>query len=277
MDLISTQNKNQLLKFIANINKHEIFTLSAALAYTTALAIAPFVLILLSFASLLGADIQKKIYTQLVSSAGEKAGTTIIEIVKNARGNSNLSGLSGIIGMIVLAISASTIFIQLRLSLNKINEFQEKKTSSELWVFLKERFLSIGFVFGFVFLSIVSLLVSIVIAIVFKNGEGLIWQISSLLIDFIIFSILFTVIYRFIPSEKMDWIGCRISGMISGVFYLIGKNLISLYIGKIGIESSYGAAGSLIAFLVWVYFTTLTLFVSYEFTKNIFLSSEKTT
>jgi membrane protein len=275
MYLISTQQK--LLKFMANINKHEIFTLSAALAYTTALAIAPFVLILLSFASLLGIDIQKKIYTQLASSLGEKAGSTIIEIVKNARGNSNLSGLSGVIGIIVLAVSASTIFIQLRLSLNKINDFQEQKTSSEIWLFLKERFLSIGFVFGFVFLSIVSLLVSIVIAIVFKGGEGLMWQLSSLLIDFVIFSMLFTVIYRLIPSEKMGWKGCRISGMISGVFHLIGKNLISLYIGKIGIESSYGAAGSLIAFLVWVYFTTLTLFISYEFTRNIFLSSEKTT
>jgi membrane protein len=269
-------NKNQLKIFINNINKHEIFTLSAALAYTTALAIAPFVLILLSFASLLGTDIQKKIYTQLASSIGEKTGRTIIEIVKNARGNSELSGVSGIIGIIVLAVSASTIFIQLRLSLNKINEFQENNTTSELRFFLQERFLSIGFVFGFVFLSIVSLLVSLVIAIVFKSGEGLIWKTSSYFIDFIIFSILFTVIFRYIPSDKIAWRGCRISGMISGVFYLIEKSFISLYIKKIGIESSYGAAGSLIAFLVWVYFTTLTLLVSYEFTKNIFLSSEKT-
>lgn len=271
MRSISIKTKNHFKNFLSNLNKHEILTLAGSLAYTTALALSPFVLILLSIASLLGSDLQKKLYIQLASSIGEKAGKAIIEIVQNANAISSLSSLSAIIGIIILAISASTIFIQLRLSLNKINEFSSSSTKNGLWNFLKERFLSIGFVFGFIFLLIISFLFSTFITMSFKSGEGLLWKISSLVIDFIIFTAIFSSIYRFIPSSKMEWKKCRISGAVSAVFYLIGKNLVSFYIGTAGIESSYGAAGSLVAFLVWVYYVTLTFLISYEFTINVIL------
>jgi membrane protein len=255
--------------FIDNVGKHEILNLAASLAYTTALALAPFVLILLSIASLLGSELQKKLFVQLSSSIGEKAGNAIMEIVNNAKDNSNLSGLSGFVGLTILAISASTIFIQLRLSLNKIDEYRENNSASAIWNFFKERFLSIGFVFGFIFLLILSFLVSTFIAMVYTAHSGLIWKLSSLVIDFLIFSFLFTAIYRFIPSSKMQNKRCKVSGVISAIFYLIGKNLVSFYIGRAGIESSYGAAGSLVAFLVWIYYITLTFLISYEFSNNI--------
>lgn len=261
--------KSRFRNFIKNTGKHEILTLAASLAYTTALALSPFVLIFLSIASLLGSELQKKLFVQLSSSIGEKAGNSIVEIINSAKDNSELSSLSGIVGLFILAISASTIFIQLRISLNKIDEYQENNSASGLWRFFKERFLSIGFVFGFIFLLILSFLASTFIAMVYTTQSGLFWKLSSLVIDFVIFSFLFTAIYRFIPSAKLQKKRCRISGAISAIFYLLGKNLVSLYIAKAGIESSYGAAGSLVAFLVWVYYITLTFLISYEFSNNI--------
>lgn len=269
MNLSKTERKNRFKQFIIDIDKHEIFTLAGSLAYTNALAFAPFVLISISFASLLGVEIQKKIYLKVTLTMGKNVTDTIFEIVKNANNNSSKSGLAGIIAVLVFAVSVSTIFIQLRLSLNKIIEYQPEE-SSGLWNFLKERFLSVGFVFGFVFLTIISLLVEGFIAVELK-GNSFLWKIIFTMISFIIFSILLTFIYRFIPSRQMDWRRCVISGIVSSIFYLIGENLISLYIGKVGIESSYGAAGSLIVFLTWVYYINLTFLISYEFTKNIIL------
>nr|BDT27510.1 YihY/virulence factor BrkB family protein [Bacteriovorax sp. HI3] len=263
--------KQHLKKFIEDVDKHDIFTLSGSLAYTTALALAPFVLILLSLASILTPDVQEKIYLQLASSIGEKAGQTVIDIVQNAKKNSSFSGISGIIGFIILLISASAIFIQLRVALNKINDHDTAKDKTGFWFFIKDRFLSMGLVFGFAFLSIVSLIASTAISVVFQGGEGLFWQGVSLLINLIIFSVLFTAIFKVVPSDKLDWRRSRISGIVSAVFYLIGKNLISLYLAHAGLESSYGAAGSLVAFLVWVYYSSLTLLISYEFTRNIVL------
>lgn len=269
--------KENLKKFVDDVDKHDIFTLSGSIAYTTALAIAPFLLILLSVASLLGPDLQEKLYVNLASSIGEKAGQTILDIVQNTRKNSSFSGWSGLIGFFILVISASAIFAQLRVALNKINEHKAAKDKSGLWLFMQDRFLSMGLVFGFAFLSIVSMMVSTTIAVVFTAGKGVFWEAISIMVNFIIFSALFMAIYRVIPSDKLDWRRCRISGMVSAIFYLIGKNLISLYIAHAGLESSYGAAGSLVVFLVWVYYTALTLLVSYEFTKNMVLykSEEK--
>lgn len=263
--------KKHLKKFIDDVDRHDIFTLSGSLAYTTALALAPFVLILLSIASILTPDIQDKIYLQLASSIGEKAGQTVIDIVQNAKKNSSFSGISGIIGFVILVISASAIFIQLKVALNKINDHDTSKDKSGFWVFIKDRFLSMGLVFGFAFLSIVSLSASTAISVVFQGTEGIFWQGVSLLVNLIIFSVLFTAIFKVIPSDKLDWRRCRISGIVSAIFYLIGKNLISLYLAHAGLESSYGAAGSLVAFLVWVYYSSLTLLVSYEFTRNMVL------
>ena len=272
-----TTFKKNFNEFADSIDKHEIFTLAGSLAYTTALAIAPFLLILLSVASLLGPELQEKLYTNLASSIGDKAGQTIIDIVKNTRENSEFSGLSGLIGFVILVISASAIFAQMRVALDKINEHKAAKNKSSIWIFIKDRFLSMGLVFGFAFLSIVSMIISTTIAIVFIGGEGIFWEAISTLVNFVIFSILFMSIFRVIPSDKLEWRRCRISGMVSAVFYLIGKNLISLYLAHAGLESSYGAAGSLVAFLVWVYYTSMTLLISYEFTKNMVLykSNEK--
>jgi membrane protein len=265
--------KKHLNQFSDDIDKHEIFTLAGSLAYTTALALAPFVLILLSIASILGPELQEKLYVQMAEAVGEKAGQTILDIVQNTKKNSSFAGLSGLIGFIILVISASAIFAQMRVALDKINEHRVEKNKSGLMLFIKDRFLSMGLVFGFAFLSIVSLMISTGIALAFTGGESVLWEMLSIVINLLIFSVLFTAIYRVIPSDKLNWKSCRTAGIVSAIFYLIGKNLISLYLAHAGLESAYGAAGSLVAFLAWVYYTALTLLVSYEVTRNIFIGS----
>ncbi|MBC7711932.1 MAG: YihY/virulence factor BrkB family protein [Rhizobacter sp.] len=268
MKILTPAMKKHFNKFADGIDRHEIFTLAGSLAYTTALALAPFVLILLSLSSLLSRDLQDQIWLQLTTAVGEKAGDTVLAIIDNTK-KSTASGTSGFIGFVILVISASAIFAQLRVALDKINEHKVEKNRSGFMLFIKDRFLSMGLVFGFAFLSIVSLLVSTLMSVFLEGGEGFSWSILSMTINLALFSVLFTLIYRVIPSDDLEWKKCRVAGFVSAVFYLIGKNFITLYLAHAGLESAYGAAGSLVAFLAWVYYTSLTMLVSYEFTKDI--------
>lgn len=263
--------KKKFTTFAEDIDKHEVFLVAGSIAYTTALALAPFMLILLSIASLLGPELQAKIFTEISHAMGHQAGATVLEIVKNAHDRPAVSGISGVIGFIILTISASAIFTQLKIALDKINEYEAPKSASGFMSFVKDKFLSFGLVFGFIFLSIVSLMLSTLIAALYPGGEGFIWEAVSFVVSFLMFATLFSCIYRFIPSGTMDWKRCRVSGVVSAVFYLIGKSLIGMYLGKAGVESSYGAAGSLVVFLAWVYYTALTLLISYEFSTNLVL------
>ena len=268
--------KKRLSSTFLNANKHDIFVMASSLAYTTALAMAPFLLIILSFASLLSSGLQQNIYEGLNNAVGEQIAGTILAMIENADDNPKLSGVSGLIGLMVLAVSASAIFSNLKIALDKINEHAFAKNSGGFWVFVKGRLFSMGLVFGFAFLSVVSLVFTMVIAIFYPEGMGVFWNFISFAVNFSIFSIVFTAIYRFVPTDKVKWKNCIISGFMSTIFYLVGKKVIGLYLGKAGLESSYGAAGSLIVLLVWVYYTALTLLFSYEFTRDVILKQDMT-
>lgn len=271
MSIISSSNKQSLNEFIKDVDKHEIFLLSASIAYTTALALAPFVLILLSVASLLGPEMQQKLVESMTSTIGPKAGQAINVVIKSTKEHPTLSSISSIVGFIILVVSASAIFTQLRIALNKINEHKSTPKEGGVKGFIKDKVFSVGLVFGFAFLSIVSLILSSILSALFPGGEGFIWKTVSFFINFLMFSSVFTLIYHFIPTDKLNWKTCIISGMISTIFYIVGKTVIGFYLGKAAIVSSYGAAGSLIAFLIWVYYIALTLLVSYEFSKVLVL------
>lgn len=271
MNFNSSEAKKTLNEFFEDIDRHEVFLLSASIAYTTALALAPFVLILLSVASLIGPEVQQSLYKNMAATVGPQAGEAVFNIVSNTKEHPSLSGLSSIIGFLVLVVSASAIFYQLRVALDKINDNEIAKRQAGFKGFVKDRIFSIGLVFGFAFLSVVSLILSSMLAAVFPGGEGLLIKASSYLLNFFMFGSIFSLIYRFIPSQKMKWKTCIISGIVSTFFYLAGKSLIGIYLGKASIGSAYGAAGSLIAFLAWVYYTALTLLVSYEFSKVLVL------
>lgn len=268
--------KSRLVSAVSNASKHDIFVMSSSLAYTTALALAPFMLIILSFASLLSPGLQQNIYEGLSTAVGEKIASTILAMIESADRNPKLSGLSGIIGVAVLAVSASAIFSNLKIALDKINEHAFKHEDGGVWNFVKNKLFSVGLVFGFAFLSVASLIFTMIIAIFYPEGMGFFWGLVSFAVNFGVFTLVFAMIYRFVPTDKATFKSCWISGAISTAFYLVGKQLIGMYLGRAGLESSYGAAGSLIVLLVWVYYTALTLLFSYEFTRDVVFKKDLT-
>jgi membrane protein len=263
--------KRRLGSFVSAIGEHRILMLAGSIAYTTALALAPFVLIMLAFASLLGQRFQDQMYSQMTSLLGEQAGQAIKIVVENADNNQSLTTISGIFGFLVLAVGASAVFSSLRSALDIINETPEEKTSSGIWGFFRDKFLSLGLVFGFVFLAITSLAVTALLSGAFAGGEAMLWTAVSFVANLILFTALFTMMFRFIPTERLEWKPAMIAGLCATVFFLIGKSLIGIYLGNASVGSEYGAAGTFVVFLVWVYYTTATLLISYEFATNVFL------
>lgn len=263
--------KTGLANFTSAIGRHRILTLAGSLAYTTALALAPFVLIILAFASLLGQKFQNQMYSQLTSLLGGEAGDAVKIVVENADNNQSLTTISGIVGLVILAVSASAVFAGLRSALDIINETPEDPRSSGVWGFFREKFLSMGLVFGFVFLAITSLAVTALLSNAFAGSEKLLWSAISFIANVCLFASLFTCMFRFIPTEKLSWRGALTAGLCATAFFLIGKTLIGIYLGNAAVGSAYGAAGTFVVFLVWVYYTTATLLISYEFATNVFI------
>lgn len=254
-----------------DIVRHEIFLHAGSLAYTTALALAPFLIILLSVAALLGQDFQNQIYAQLKHLLGQQAGGAVEVVVEHADTSRRISGLSGALGFLVLAVSASAIFSQLRAALDKIDAYDGAREPGGVGAFVRERFMLVGLVFGFVFLSITSLAVTTAITFFLRGQREIGWEVASTVVNFAVFCALFTAIFRFVPSARHRWRRCLISGVSGTTFFLVGKWAIGFYLGRASVGSAYGAAGTLIVFLVWVYYTTSTLLISYEFTRTMIL------
>ncbi len=259
-------------RFLAAVDKHEILLLAAAIAYTTALALAPFLIILLSILTLLGEQWQQSVIQQMTVLVGAQGGEALQAIIVSAKGHTTFRGFSGVVSFLILAVSASTIFNQLRLAFDKINEYAPtRKKASGLWFFMREKLLSIGLVFGFIFMLIISLVVTTAIAAVFSGREGFFWEAVAMVVSFLVFTGLFAAMFRFVPSSQEPGRKCFQSAVVATVFFLLGKMLITLYLAKSAVGSAYGAAGSLVVLLVWLYYTAVTLLLSDEYTNNVLL------
>ncbi|RYZ85292.1 MAG: hypothetical protein EOP06_16530, partial [Proteobacteria bacterium] len=157
---ISWTNLRSLFsKFLAGFLKHDVMTLAAALAFYTALSLAPLVLLLVSAVGLLGGDAQAKFLQQATSVVGEEGGRTLQMIVQNANENPTSGGVAGVIGIMTLIFSASAVFGQLQASLNVIWEAEEKTKEAGWLTYLRKRFFSMGMVIALAFLAVVSLMV----------------------------------------------------------------------------------------------------------------------
>lgn len=260
-------------RLLSRINRHELLSLSGSIAYTTALALSPFLIITISIFALTNFGTQQTLNDQIQNLVGPEAARAVKGIIDSAAQEPGISGLSGVLGFLVLLFSASAIFAQLRLSLDKIVEYKAPKSANGIWAFIKERIFSVGLVLGFVFLMIVSLGLSSMLSAAFPIGEEFGIRVVSFFANLIVFSLLFSCMFHFIPTERLPWGRCLVSGVVACGFFLVGKSLIGLYLGNSALGSAYGAAGSFIVLLVWIYYTSLTLLISFEFTNTVVLEN----
>ena len=247
--------------------------LAAALAYYTVFSLAPLLVIVIAIAGLvLG---REAVQNQIVQQIGGLIGTDNASAVQTMIAGASQRGsgiVATIIGVVTLLFGASGVFGQLTDSMNTMWEVQSKPVNGILG-FIKSRFLSFTMVLGIGFMLLVSLVLSAALSALgaFMNGlfpgfETLM-GILNFIISFGVIMLLFALLFKFVPDAKIAWKDVWLGAAVTALLFTIGKFAIQLYIGRSNFASTYGAAGSVIVILLWVYYSAQILFFGAEFTQ----------
>ena len=249
--------------------------LAAALAYYTVFSLAPLLILVIAIAgSVLGEEAARG---QVVGQLGQLVGTQgaeVIETVIASAGNPGKSAgiLASLISIGVLIFGATGVFIQLQDALNTIWEVAPKPERN-LKTFIFSRFLSFGMVMGIAFMLLVSLVISAALAFLSKYLDGIapgmefVWSIVNICISFGVITLLFALMFKYLPDVKIAWGDVIIGAMITALLFTVGKYVIGLYLGTSTFSSAYGAAGSLVVLLFWIYYSAQIIFLGAEFTQ----------
>jgi membrane protein len=248
-------------------------SMGAALAYYTVFSIAPLLVIVIAIAALVfGQDVaHEAIMEQARGMIGENGAEAIEGMLASAQKPKEGMLASGL-GIVALLIGSTTVFAELESNLNRIWEVEARKESG-WWSFIRTRLLSFGMVLTIGFLLIISLVVSAAIAAWGKywagwfGGMEALLHIANFVVSVGIVTVLFAIIYKFMPRAVIRWRDVWIGALVTSLLFSLGKFAIGLYIGKAGVESSYGAAGALVVLLVWVYYSAQVFLMGAEFTK----------
>lgn len=249
-------------------------SMGAAISYYTMFSLAPLLVIVIAVAgAIFGREaVQGEIVGQLQGVIGRDGAIAVQGLVKSA--SEPTKGLiAGGISIVVLLIGATTVFAELQSSLDRIWHVPERAKPTGVWSILRARVLSFGLILGLAFLLMVSLMVSSAVAAFGSWTTGLLpgWEVLlqglNILISIGIATVLFAMIYKFMPTVKIVWRDVWIGALVTAVLFEIGKTGIALYIGKSGVNESFAAAGSLVVLLAWVYYAAQIFLLGAEFTK----------
>jgi membrane protein len=254
-------------------NQAKTFLFGAALAYYTIFSIAPVIVIAVRVAGLVFSEEQarQKMSEEVSRVAGPRIARTIQDMTANV--NETGAGLfATIASVIVLVVGAVTLFAQLQAALNNIWGVKQKEGGGILGV-IKDRLLSFAVVLVIGFLLLVSLVASAVLSGVAEfvhpgaiPGGLLLWRGLDWGVSFALVTVLFAMIYKLLPDVEIAWRDVWVGAAFTSLLFAIGKYLIGLYLGHSAVASAYGAAGSLVVLLVWVYYSAQIMLFGAEFT-----------
>ena len=248
-------------------------SMGAALSYYTVFSLAPTLLIVISVAGLVfGAQaVRGEIVGQLSNLMGPSAAAAIQQVLASLHEPSQ-GGSGLLIGIVLLAAGATSVFGELQNALDRIWRAKARHTSG-LFALIRARLVSFGMILGIAFLLIVSLVLSAAISALGKWWAGafgsweLLAQTVNALVGFLITTGSFAAIYRIIPRVTIRWSDVWLGAAVTALLFTAGRLLIGIYIGRTGIASMYGAAGSLVIVFVWVYYSAQIFLLGAEFTR----------
>ena len=248
-------------------------TMGAALSYYMLFSLGPLLVIVIAIAGMVfGQDAaQGAIITQLGSIMGEEGATAVQGLLKAARETST-GIVASITGGFLLLLGATAIFSELQSDLDRIWQVPAKNKPSGLWGWLRSRVLSFGLVLGLAFMLMMSLVVSAVLAAsgewlgVGSGAESVIANGLNFVATLAIFTVLFAMIYKIMPSAKISWHDVWMGSAVTALLFNIGKSLIGLYLAKSSVASGFGAAGSIVILVAWFYYSAQIFLFGAEYT-----------
>jgi membrane protein len=252
---------------------HNVMRLSAAVAFYSLLSLAPIVVLAVAVAGFVFGEEAAK--GGLVDQFRRIVGDAGAEVIRAALVNAKSPGegiFATIFGIVMLLIGASGVFSELRDAMNVIWDVDTTKTSG-FWKYIRSRFLSFGMVLGACFLLLSSLILSAGLS-GFSNylethapGLPSILNVANLVISTFVITLLFAMLFKYLPDIRLRWRDVLPGAIVTAILFGFGKSLIGLYLGKAGVATPYGAAGSVVVLVVWVYYSCLIVFAGVELTR----------
>jgi len=263
-----------LLTTVVNFINDNGLKYSASLAYYTVFSLAPLMMMMVFIVGIYyGHDaFTGQIYPQLRGFLGDDAAAQVQNMVKSIQLGKSTTAV--IIGIVTVIVGATGVFLDMQDTLNIIWRIKAKPKRG--WVkFLTNRLLSFSLVISLGFLMLVSLLINTLVDALSdklahylqSNVTVLVISIINLAITFLVITILFAIIFKFLPDAEIQWKHVRIGAIFTALLFMLGKYLIGLYISSSNIGSTYGAAGSIIIILAWIYYTSALVYMGAEFTQ----------
>lgn len=260
-----------VLRVLRKLIADRVLLLSAGLSYCAALSLAPLIILTLGLVGLVAdrGQVAQYLTTQMESLTGADAAGLVDQLAKAEREEG--SGLlSSILGGVMLLVGASTVFVQLQDGLNVIWNV-EPKPGRGLWTLLRKRLLSLAMILSLGLLLLVSLLATAVLSAVLERlsgSEAGFGVVANTGIALVLSAALFAALFRFVPDARTGWRDVLIGGAVTAVLFHLGEWGIGQYLGRSTVGSPYGAAGSVIVLLVWVYYSSIIVFLGAEFTQQ---------
>ena len=248
-------------------------SMGAAIAYYTIFSIAPLLIIVMAIAGFVfGADAtQGHIYAQARGFVGEEGAVALQAVIKSA--SHPAEGIvATLIGFTIMAVGATGVFAELQSAMDRIWQVPVEKKQSGFLYMIRRRLLTFGMVLGVAFLLLVSLLVNAFISALeslwnpYLAEAELVLQGVNFAVSFCIVAALFGLMFKLLPRVQVAWRDVIIGAIVTALLFNIGKFLIGLYIGKSGVASGFGAAGTLVAMLLWIYYSAQIFLLGAEFT-----------
>jgi membrane protein len=263
--------KRSVLAFIAG----DPFRLAAALSYYTLLSMAPLLLIVLGVGGFFFAEtaVRMELVGQVRNLVGSPGADVVDSIITNAQ-QSQQSATSILLGGALMLFGATTVFAQLQGALNQIWQVKAEPTYAVLG-FLRHRLLSFALVLAIGFLLTVSLTISAVLSGIqaylgsLEIASVTLWQVANGVISFTFVTVLIAMLFKYLPDALIEWRDVWLGAVLTSILFLIGKYVIGLYLGQASIGSIFGAAGSVVVLMVWVYYAALILFFGAEVTRAV--------
>lgn len=254
--------------------EHDASTMGAALAFYTVFSIAPILIIAIGVVGIVvhGDILQANLLTQAQNLLGATGASAVRDLLTSTE-YLDKSRIATSIGVVTLLFGASSVFVELQNSLDKIWEIPKRKRMHGLWRILRARFLSLGLVLGVGFLLMVSLIVSTLMAAFGAWLSSMMghWRVALLVIDVVltlgISAVLFALLFKYVPQERLAWADVWVGGIFTATLFSLGKFAIGYYLGKSAFSSVYGIAGSFLVLLLWTYYSAQIFLFGAEFTR----------
>ena len=250
----------------------EALTRGAAIAFYTVTSIGPVLFIVVAIAGLVfGEDAARGAITDQLGGLMGQQGSELLQTAIQSASRRSAGLIAAAVGTGTLIITASSVFTELQQTLNVIWRAEPRGTAMSRLI--RARAASLGLVGALGFLLLVSLVISTLLSALsdyinaYLPSGHLILQTLTFLISFGLITLLFGAIYKVLPDRNIEWHDVLIGALVTAFLFTVGKLLISFYIGSTAIASSYGAAGSLIVVLLWIYYSTQIVLRGAEFTK----------